>query len=74
MSGEWFKDNFPLNSYFMVLQLLKKKQKKDLFYFVLAIAGSTMLTTVNIDATKNAKMLRLDVTASQKHKFPLVSN
>ena len=42
----------------MVLQLLKKKQKKDLFYFVLAIAGSTMLTTVNIDATKNAKMLR----------------
>lgn len=67
MSGEWFKDNFPLNSYFMVLQLLKKKQKKDLFYFVWAIVGSTMLTTVNIDATKNAKMLRLDVTASQKH-------
>lgn len=53
----------------MVLQLLKKKQKKDLFYFVLAIAGSAMLTTVNIDATKNAKMLRLDVKHHKNTSF-----
>lgn len=66
MSGEWLEDNFPLHSYFMVLQLLKKKQKKDLFYFVLTIVGSMMLTTtVNTDATKNAQVRSHSITKTQ---------
>lgn len=66
MSGEGVEDNFPLRSYFMVLQLLKKKQKKALFYFVLTIVGSVRLTTTgNTDATKNAQVRSHSITKTQ---------